>query len=149
MKHNEKNAGYQHSPFHTMCSFLSKSKTTIAAIFNVSSTNAHNSDMSKIVSCGKKLSVSQKTILESSKLKEFADDNFKLILMKMAESSPKGRKHCGNRRYCSLRAISPFPAVFSKDLNCRHLKPRACLGVNLSINPLNSDMSKSVSFGKE
>ena len=25
-----------------------------------------------------------------------------------------GRKHCGKRRNCSLRAISPFPTVFSK-----------------------------------
>ena len=25
-----------------------------------------------------------------------------------------GRKHCGKRRNCSLRAISPFPAVFQK-----------------------------------
>ena len=32
------------------------------------------------------------------------------------------------RRNCSLRAISPFPMVISKDLNCRHVKPRACLG---------------------
>ena len=31
--------------------------------------------------------------------------------MKMAESSLlKGRKHCGERRNCSLRAIFPFPA---------------------------------------
>ena len=49
-------------------------------------------------------------------------------LMNMAESSPKGyRKHCGKRRNCSLRAISPFPTVFSKDLYCRHVKTRACL----------------------
>ena len=27
-----------------------------------------------------------------------------------------------------LRAISPFPTVFSKDLKCRHVKTRACLG---------------------
>ena len=27
-----------------------------------------------------------------------------------------GRKHCGKRRNCSLRAISPFPLVFSKGL---------------------------------
>ena len=27
-----------------------------------------------------------------------------------------GRKHCGKRRNCSLRAISPFPIVFSKGL---------------------------------
>ena len=42
--------------------------------------------------------------------------------MKMAESSPKGKKHCGKRRNCSLRAISPFPTVFSKDLYWRHVK---------------------------
>ena len=39
-----------------------------------------------------------------------------------------GRKHCGKRRNCSSRAISPFPTVFSKDLYCRHVKTRACLG---------------------
>ena len=39
-----------------------------------------------------------------------------------------GRKHCVKRRNCSLRAISPFPAVFSKGLYCRHVKTRACLG---------------------
>ena len=42
-----------------------------------------------------------------------------------------GRKHCGKRRNCSLRAISPFPVVFSKDLYCRHVKTRACLGNGL------------------
>ena len=33
--------------------------------------------------------------------------------------SKKGRKRCGKRRNCSLRAFSPFPAVFSTDLYCR------------------------------
>ena len=33
-----------------------------------------------------------------------------------------GIKHCGKRRNCSLRAISPFPTVSSKDLYCRHVK---------------------------
>ena len=32
------------------------------------------------------------------------------------------------RRNCSLRAISTFSTVFSKDLNCRYIKTRACLG---------------------
>ena len=47
-----------------------------------------------------------------------------------------GRKQCGKRRNFLLLAISPFPAVFSKDLYCRHVKTRACLGKNtgLSIN---------------
>ena len=43
------------------------------------------------------------------------------------------RKHCGTRRNCSLRAISPFPTVFSKDLYCRHVKTRACLGKGLTL----------------
>ena len=32
------------------------------------------------------------------------------------------RKRCGKRRNCSLRAISPFPTAFSKELYCRHEK---------------------------
>ena len=39
-----------------------------------------------------------------------------------------GRKHCGKRRNCFLRAISPFPTVFSEDLYCTHIKTKACLG---------------------
>ena len=42
----------------------------------------------------------------------------------MEESYPNRRKHCGKRRNCSLRAISPFPTVFSKGLF-----PRASKGV--------------------
>ena len=64
-------------------------------------------------------------ILDSSKRREFADDN--VHLMKMAESSPYGRKHCGKTRNCSLRALSPFPTVFTKNLYCRHVKARDCL----------------------
>ena len=37
----------------------------------------------------------------------------------------------GKRRNCSLRAISPFHAVFLKDLYCRDVKTRACLGERL------------------
>ena len=43
-----------------------------------------------------------------------------------------GWKHCGKRRNCSLRAISSFPTVFLKDLYCRHLKTRVCLGKGLT-----------------
>ena len=32
-----------------------------------------------------------------------------------------GREHCGKRRNCSLRAIFPFPMLFSKDLYCKHI----------------------------
>ena len=48
-----------------------------------------------------------------------------LNLMNIAEKfSESGRKQCGKRRNCSLRAISPFPKVFSKDLYCTHVKTR-------------------------
>ena len=39
-----------------------------------------------------------------------------------------GRKQCVKRRNCLLRAISPFPIVFSKCLYSRHVKTRVCLG---------------------
>ena len=66
-------------------------------------------------------------ILNFSKLKEFADDNFRCDEYGR-NFSRKGRKHCEKRRNCSLRAISPFLSVFSKDLYCRHVKTRAILG---------------------
>ena len=72
------------------------------------------------------LTLSQTTNLRLIKLKEFADDNFNLD-KKWQKVAEMGKKHCGKRRNCSLRAISPFPTVFSKDLFCRHVKTRACL----------------------
>ena len=50
------------------------------------------------------------------------------IQWKWQKSLQMGRKQCEERRNCSLRAISPFPTAFSKDLSCRHLKTSACLG---------------------
>ena len=38
-----------------------------------------------------------------------------------------GRKHCGKRRNCSLRAISRFPTVFSKGLFPRDVKRCHCV----------------------
>ena len=47
-------------------------------------------------------------------------------LMKMAENSPKwGYKILLEKEAIELRTTSTFP-VFSKDLNCRHMK--TCLG---------------------
>ena len=40
-----------------------------------------------------------------------------------------GRKHCGKRRNRSLRAISPFPTVFSKGLFPRGVKRCHCVGM--------------------
>ena len=40
-----------------------------------------------------------------------------------------GRKHCGKRRNCSLRAIFPSPTVFSKGLFPRGVKRCYCVGM--------------------
>ena len=44
-----------------------------------------------------------------------------------------GRKHSGKNRNCSLRAISPFPTVFSKGLFPRAVKRCHCVGKGKSI----------------
>ena len=62
----------------------------------------------------------------STKLKDFADDNFNFYengrkFSKQVENAiGKGRNLLG--------AISPVPTVFSKDLYRRQVKTRACLG---------------------
>ena len=52
-------------------------------------------------------------MLDSSKLNESADDNFKFN-----ENGRKFSKSVENtvgKRDCSLQALSPFPTMFSKD----------------------------------
>ena len=48
--------------------------------------------------------------------------------MKVAGCSSNGKKTLLEKEKCSLLAISTFPIVFSKDLHCRHVKFRVCLG---------------------
>ena len=55
-----------------------------------------------------------------------------LNLMQMGESCPKGRKLCGKRRNCSLRAISPFPTVFFKRLVQQTRKTQGIFGKGLN-----------------
>ena len=66
-------------------------------------------------------------ILDSSKLKEFADDNF--------ESDENGRKFSrrvenivGKGEIARHEQFLLFPTMFSKDLYCRHVKTGACFG---------------------
>ena len=68
------------------------------------------------------LTLNQNTNFGQFQIEKF--DNFKFD-----KNGRKGRKHCGERQNCSLRAISPFPSGFLKDLYCRHLKTWACLGM--------------------
>ena len=55
-------------------------------------------------------------------------------LIKMDKILKMGTKQCGKRRNCSLRAISPFPAVFPDDLYCRHVKNQGLFGKGLRVN---------------
>ena len=66
----------------------------------------------------------QKQVLNSSELKEFADDNLKL-----EENGGKFSQRVENT--VEKEAISPFSTVLSKDVYCRHVKTSACLGKDL------------------
>ena len=57
-----------------------------------------------------------------------------MTILKWQRVLQKVRKHCGNRRNCSLWAIYSFPTVFSKDLStyCRHVKNQGLLGKGLN-----------------
>ena len=73
------------------------------------------------------LTLSKRQILDSSKMKEFADDNF--------ESDENGRKFSkwvgkneGKGENACCQQFLLFPMVFSKALYCRQVKTRACLG---------------------
>ena len=63
----------------------------------------------------------------SSKLKEFAADNFKFD--KNGRKLSKQVENTGKRGNCSLRAISPFPTVFSKGLFPKDVKRCHCVGM--------------------
>ena len=71
-------------------------------------------------------------MLDSSKLKAFAD-NLKFDENGRNFSKQVFWKHCVKRRNCSLRAISPFPTVFSKDLYCRYVKNQGFSDKGLSV----------------
>ena len=61
--------------FPIIFSTLSKTNIVIQGILNLSSAKAFDMDQSKILSFSKELTLSKQQILESSKLKEFADNN--------------------------------------------------------------------------
>ena len=61
-------------------------------------------------------------ILDSSKLKDLADDNFKFD-GNVAKFSKRVENTVGKKRNCF-----PFPTVFSMDLYYKHVKNKSCLG---------------------
>ena len=70
----------------------------------------------------------QMTNFRLSQIEEFADDNF--IFDKNGRKLSKWVENTvGKRRNCSLRAISPFPTVFSKGLFPKGIKRCHCVGI--------------------
>ena len=72
------------------------------------------------------LTLSKRQVLDSSKLKKFADDNFKFYengrdFSKMVENTVGKGEIARHQQFL-------FPTVFSKDLNCKHVKTKACFG---------------------
>ena len=66
-------------------------------------------------------------ILDSSKLKEFADANFKFL--KNGRELPKQVENTvGKGEIARYEQFLLFPQCFLKYLNCRHVKTRSCLG---------------------
>ena len=57
-----------------------------------------------------------------------------------------GRKHCGKRRNCLLRAISPFPTVFNRLVSQGHHKVYLC-GNGLMGKMLNMEYWNTGIFG--
>ena len=55
------------------------------------------------------------------------------ILQKWQKVIQMGRKHCGKRRNCLSRAISPFPTVFSKGLVSQGLQKVSLCGNALRV----------------
>ena len=64
-------------------------------------------------------------ILDSSKLKEFADDNFELN-RNDRKFSKRVENTVGKGKIAHYKQFLLF-SVYSKDLYCRHIKTRACL----------------------
>ena len=63
----------------------------------------------------------------NDKLKEVADDNFKLD-ENGRKFSERVENTVGKGEIARDEQFLLFPTVFSKDFNCRHIKTRACLG---------------------
>ena len=109
-----------------MFSALLRTRFAISANFNQSSANALNLDRADSLLFGKGLTLSKQQILESSKLKEFVDDNFRF--------DENGRKFykrvqnvVGKGEIARCEQFLLFQ-LFSKDLYYIHIKTRACLG---------------------
>ena len=82
----------------------------------------------KVSLCGNGLTLSQTTYFRLFQTERLCRRQFQ-IWWKWKKVFQTGRKHCQKRRNCSLRAISPFPTMFSEDLFPRGVKMCHCVGM--------------------
>ena len=68
------------------------------------------------------------------------------IWWKWQKAIQTGRKHCGQRRNCSLQAISPFSIVFSKGLFPRGIKRCNCEGIFCSSDSVSYQSNHKFQF---
>ena len=73
------------------------------------------------------LTFPRRKILDSSKLKDFADHNFKFDENGRKFSICEGNT-VGKGEIACYELSLFFPTVFSKEFYCRHVKIKACLG---------------------
>ena len=66
-------------------------------------------------------------ILDWFKLKEFANDNF-IVDKNGRKFSNRVENTVGKGKIARYKQFLLFLQCFPKDLNCRHIKTRACLG---------------------
>ena len=71
--------------------------------------------------------IHERQIIDSFKLEDFADDNFKCD-ENVRKLSKQIENTMGKGGIARNEQFLLFPTVFSKDLYCRHVKTRACLG---------------------
>ena len=72
------------------------------------------------------LTLSQTTNFRLSKLKEFADDNFKFV-ENGRKTSKQVENTVGKGEIARYEQFLLFPTVCSTEMYCRHVKTRACL----------------------
>ena len=111
-------------------SYRIESPVTPVSVMHIGITQnpSTNNTFIEILFSNFELTLSQTTNFRPFQTQRLCRWQFK-IWWKWQKVLQKGRKHCGKRRNCSLQAISPFSPLFSKDLYCRYVKTRACLGI--------------------
>ena len=113
------NSSFPLFPNYALQYYVKREKCKVNDVIFPSGCEAHainlgNKNMTISIFTGATSERSKNIFTDISRNKPAYCDRSRRNQMKIVESSPKGRKHCGKRRNCSLRVISPFPSVFKR-----------------------------------